>query len=102
MKLKNRRYDELKWIALIALPAVTALWLTIGTTWSIPFTTEIGGTIAAIDTFLGALLGISSKTYSPPTDGTLHVTSDGVAYAQFDKTPQELSGGTAMLEVKAV
>lgn len=100
--MTSSTYNKLKWVALIALPALTALWLTIGTTWSLPYTTEIGGTMAAVDTFLGALLGISSKMYTPPTDGTLHVTSDGDAYASFNQAPQEMAGGTATLDVRSV
>lgn len=102
MKLSNNKYDTLKWIALVAFPALTALWLTLGQVWGIHYTTEIGTTLAALDTFLGALLGISGKSYTPDTDGTLHVAENGDAYATFNKTPQELAGSTATLEVKSV
>jgi len=63
MKLSNKTYDVLKWIALTALPACEALWLTLGGIWNFPHVTEIGATIAAIDVFLGALLGISNVKY---------------------------------------
>lgn len=61
--LPNKVYDVLKWIALIALPAVATLWLTLGQIWSFSYVNEIGATIIAIDTFLGALLGVSTITY---------------------------------------
>lgn len=61
--LPNKVYDVLKWIALIALPAVATLWLTLGQIWAFPYVNEIGATIIAIDTFLGALLGVSTITY---------------------------------------
>ena len=63
MKLSNETYDLLRKIALYFLPALATLWLTIGKFWSIPYTTEIGATLTAIDVFIGACLGISSKNY---------------------------------------
>lgn len=61
--LPNKVYDVLKWVALIALPAVATLWLALGQIWGFPYVNEIGATIIAIDTFLGALLGVSTLTY---------------------------------------
>ena len=63
MKLSNETYDLLKKIALYILPARATLGLTLGKIWGIPYTTEIGATITAIDVFIGACLGISSKNY---------------------------------------
>ena len=101
MTISNKSYDRWKWVALIALPAVTALWLTIATTWGLPYATEIGATISAVDVFLGALLGISSKNYAPSTDGTLHITSDNEVYAAIETPTQEsLEKGTITLAVK--
>lgn len=63
MRMSNEAYDLLKKIALYFLPALATLWLTIGKIWGIPYTTEIGATLTAIDVFIGACLGISSKNY---------------------------------------
>ena len=63
MKLSNETYDLLKKIALYFLPALATLWLTIGKIWGIPYTTEIGATLTAIDVFIGACLGVSSQNY---------------------------------------
>ena len=63
MRMSNETYDLLKKISLYYLPALATLWLTIGKIWGIPYTTEIGATITAIDVFIGACLGISSKNY---------------------------------------
>lgn len=63
MKMSNETYDLFKKIALYYLPALATLWLTIGKIWGIPYTTEIGATLTAIDVFIGACLGISSKNY---------------------------------------
>ena len=62
-KLNNKSYDILKWVALVALPATSALYLTLAALWHLPHPTEVAGTIAAIDTFLGVLLGVSSNKY---------------------------------------
>jgi hypothetical protein len=61
--MSNKVYDVLKWITLVALPALTALWLTLANIWGFPYAEAIGATIAAITTFLGALLGVSSLQY---------------------------------------
>lgn len=62
--MSNKVYDILKYIALIVLPAVATLYLTLSTIWGLPYGEAVAGTITAIDTFLGALLGISSKKYA--------------------------------------
>ena len=63
MKLSNKMYDVLKWIAQILLPAVGTLYFALAGIWGFPYADQIVGTITAIDTFLGCLLGISSMRY---------------------------------------
>ena len=63
MKLSNRTYDILKWIAQILLPALGTLYFALSSIWGLPYGEQIVGTITAIDAFLGALLGISSAAY---------------------------------------
>ena len=62
--MTNKTYDILKWVTLVALPATTALWLTLANIWGFPYAEAIGATLAAITTFLGALLGVSSINYA--------------------------------------
>ena len=64
MKLTNKTYDILKWIAQIMLPAIGTLYFALSKIWGFPFATEVVGTIAAVDTFLGAILGISTANYN--------------------------------------
>lgn len=64
MKMSNNVYDILKFVAQIVLPALATLWAALGKIWNWPLVTEITATICAVDTFLGALLGISSMKYS--------------------------------------
>ena len=63
MKLDNKTYDTLKYVALIALPALQVFWLTIGKIWDINYTVEIGATIGAVALLLGTLLGVSTRNY---------------------------------------
>lgn len=64
MVFSNAVYDKLKWIALILLPALSVLYLSLAKFWPIPYPEEISGTIMAIDVFLGAILQISSNNYN--------------------------------------
>lgn len=63
MKLDNKTYDVLKWVAQIFLPALGTLYFALSKIWGLPFGEEVVGTIVALDTFLGALLGISTEKY---------------------------------------
>lgn len=63
MVLSEKTYDVLKWVAQIALPALGSLYFGLAQIWGFPFGEEIVGTIAVVDTFLGALLGISNAQY---------------------------------------
>lgn len=63
MKMSNKAYDILKWIAQILLPALGTLYFALSQIWGLPYGEEIVGTIVAVDTFLGALLGISTEKY---------------------------------------
>lgn len=64
MKLSNKVYDVLKWIAQILLPALGTLYFALAGIWGFPYGEQIIGTIAAVDAFLGVILGISSAIYN--------------------------------------
>jgi hypothetical protein len=63
MKMSNKVYDVLKFIAQILLPAIGTLYFALARIWNLPYAEQIVGTITAVDAFLGALLGISSAQY---------------------------------------
>lgn len=67
MKLSNKLYDAMKWIALIALPAAGTLYFALAGIWNWPFADQVVGTITAVDTFLGAVCGIASASYNKTT-----------------------------------
>ena len=64
MKMNDKTYNILKWVAQYLLPGVATLWLALAGIWGLPYGEEIGGTIVAVDTFLGVLLGISRAQYN--------------------------------------
>ena len=64
MKMTNKVYDILKWIAQYFLPAIGTLYFAMAGIWGLPYGEQIVGTITAVDTFLGILLGISSAQYN--------------------------------------
>lgn len=61
--MSNKIYDILKWISMVVLPAVATLYFALAGIWGFPYGEEIVGTITAVDTFLGVVLGISSINY---------------------------------------
>lgn len=63
MKLTNKTYDRLKWIAQYLLPALGTLYFTVSGIWGLPYGEQVVGTITAVDTFLGVVLGVSAAGY---------------------------------------
>ena len=64
MKMSNKMYDALKWIAMILLPAIGALYFTVASIGGLAYAEQSVGTITGIDTFLGVILGISTSQYN--------------------------------------
>lgn len=62
-------YNRLKWIAMYLLPSLGTLYFTCCGIWNLPYGEQVLGTITALDTFLGVLLGISKSQYTG--DGTM-------------------------------
>ena len=69
--LSNKVYDVLKWIAQYFLPAVGTLYFALAGIWGLPYGEEVVGTITAVDTFLGVLLGISSIQYNKKSQNNI-------------------------------
>lgn len=67
--LNNKLYDILKWVAMYLLPAVGTLYFALSGIWGLPYGEQIVGTITAIDTFLGVVLGISTVQYNKTNNG---------------------------------
>ena len=67
-KLSNGVYDALKFLCTILLPSCGALYFALSKIWGLPYAEEVVGTLAAIATFIGALIGISSAQYKKEND----------------------------------
>ena len=63
-KMSNETYDKLKYIVMIILPALTVLVGAVGVNLSIPHTDIAVTLMAAVTTFLGSVLGVSSYNYN--------------------------------------
>ncbi len=68
MKMSNKTYDNLKWIAQFFLPALGTLYFALAGIWGLPYGEQVVGTITAIDTFIGVTLGISSASYNKDSE----------------------------------
>lgn len=75
MIFENGMYDKLKIIAWVLAPLITFL-AALGEIWGIPHMVEITATLAALDTFLGALLTVSNKAYNAQKAGEGDVADD--------------------------
>ena len=64
MRMSDKVYDVLKWIAQYLLPASATLYFALANIWGFPYAEQVVGTISAIDTFLGVMLGISTIQYN--------------------------------------
>lgn len=61
--MSNKLYDALKFVAQILLPALATLYAALAGIWGFPYAEAIVGTLAAVDTFLGAMLAYWKKQY---------------------------------------
>lgn len=95
MVLSDKLHRMLKFIAQIALPAVGTLYFALAGIWNLPFPEKVLGTIIAVDTFLGVMLGISTNSYlksDAQYDGSINVV-EGVpkVYSlELNKGPEDL------------
>ena len=64
MQMNNKTYDILKWVAQYLLPALGTLYFALAGIWGFPYGEQVVGTITAVDTFLGVILGISTNKYN--------------------------------------
>lgn len=67
--MSDRTYKVLKWIAMYLLPALGTLYFALAGIWGLPYGEQIVGTITAVDTFLGVVLGISTAQYNKRIGG---------------------------------
>ena len=70
----NKVFDALKWIVMVAIPALTTAYVGLSAIWGFPYADEVAKTSAVVCVLLGSLLGISSVKYYK--DGKLQPPDD--------------------------
>lgn len=112
--LSNVWYKRFKFVALVVLPALGALYFSIAQIWGLPAAEQVVGTIVALDTFLGLLVKAAESSYdkvqeNAPTlyDGNIIKTQSGdgrLVYAiEFEtREQQENAHGKDALLLKLV
>ena len=74
--MSNRLYDILKWICVILLPATGTLIFSLGSIFEWGWAGTCVGVITAVDTFLGALIGVSTAQYNKSKENEDGTRSD--------------------------
>ena len=75
--LSSRSYEAAKFITQIGLPALGSLYFALAGIWGFPNAEAVVGTIVVVDTFLGVMLGFSTRSYNNSDakfDGSIDVT----------------------------
>jgi Putative phage holin Dp-1 len=98
--LSDAMYNKVKFLVQIVLPALSTLYFTLSAVWGLPGVEQVIGTLAALATFFGVLLGLSTKSYNASDakyDGAivLHQKEDGGKLYSL-----ELNGDPADLDLK--
>ena len=68
--MSDKVYNILKWITMIVLPSLGTLYFALTLIWGLPFGEEINGTVNAVVTCLGVILGVSTAKYKKITTTT--------------------------------
>lgn len=83
--LNSKAYAFLKWMTMVVLPATGSGYFALSEIYNWTNGTQVLGTITVVSTFLGLVLGVSTKNFNAsdePYDGEVKVKWDPVT----DKT----------------
>ena len=64
MKLSDNVYNILKYIVIIFMPAISVLYVSLGTIWGWPFVNQVRDTLDAVQMFLASALMVSAAEYN--------------------------------------
>ena len=64
MKLNDKVYDVLKWVALLGLNTIGLCYKSIAGIWGLPYGDMVADTCAAFAICIGGLIGISTIQYN--------------------------------------
>lgn len=98
MLFTGKTYDFVKNLVLIWIPAISTFYFSLGAIWGLPAVDEVVKTLAAVAAFLGALVGLSKRSYDNSDekyDGELvfGVNDDGQPTMQpnFNEFPEDIA-----------
>ena len=63
MKLNDKTYNVLKWVAMVLLPAFIVFFKVVGTAVGFKETELVATILIAFNAFLGTVLGVSTAEY---------------------------------------
>ena len=101
--LTNKQYDLAKWATTYVLPAAALFYFSIAGIWGLPGAEPVLGTVAAIETFLGVILGISNRQWNKlpeggvPVDGIMHISPEGEVYAAVETPTEDVANKGALI-----
>lgn len=95
--MSNKTYNILKWIAIVGLPPVAAFIGTVGTATGWEYTGITVTIITALDTLLGAWVGVSNSTYNKTqkalTDSSTSILNNATEFKEpIDTDDYDLEG----------
>ena len=104
----DKLYNRLKFLCQILLPALGTLYFALAGIWGLPSADEVVGTILAVDTFLGIVLGISTSQYNKSElkyDGAIQVSEPdergGREATMLMDQPLDLSKGEVTFKINS-
>ena len=62
--LSDKAYEVLKWLAILALPAIADFVKFLFPTWGIPYGDPVAETIRQVALLIGILIGVSTVQYN--------------------------------------
>lgn len=86
--INDKAYDVMKYIAMYVISPLSTLVMVIGSIWSLDIMQPIALTIAAVGTFLAAVLGYSTKSYQDYVD---QIAAMNKAKADLDAAKKSLA-----------
>lgn len=114
MILNDAWYNRLKWLATIFLPASAAAYFALSGFWNLPNALEVVGSVTVVETFIGALIGLSTHQYNKELEKTHEADAGTISqsgtdpetgmpylHIEFNKAPDELlSKDTLTIQTK--
>lgn len=76
--LSDKVYEVLKWLCVLALPAVAEFIEGLFPLWGIPYADPIGHTIRLVSLLIGVLIGISTIDYNQKLNAELNTIKNDI------------------------